>query len=102
MIKSQEPKYDCVGGKLVNRATRDAIPDGEPVFILRAKDTCAILALQHYRELCANGDHRNIVLSRIKEFEQFRMDNPEKMGEPDTVLKVNYEETGFEDSETSL
>jgi len=102
MLVSQESKYDCVGGKLINRKTREPIPDGEPVFILRAKDRKASAALFYYMNLCENGAHVNLIRQRLSAFRDFEFHHRDKMGEPDTALIVNPLETGFEDSETSL
>ena len=36
-----EPKYQIVGDKIVNRASGEAIPEDEPVIIFRARDVHA-------------------------------------------------------------
>jgi hypothetical protein len=50
MKQSQNSKYTVQGGKIINRQTRQAIPDNEPVFILRARDENARRVLSYYME----------------------------------------------------
>jgi len=81
----QERKYTVAGGKIVNRATGKAIPDDEPIMIFRAKDMKAIQAIEHYRELCADETHRNVVAGRIIDFQIFADTHPYRMSvEPDS------------------
>lgn len=83
----QEPKYAAVDGVLVNRATGKAIPDDEPVFVLRAKDVHAVYALRAYLEACyivPNDEHIDAVLRRIAEFENFSNEHGERMKLPYT------------------
>ena len=81
---TQEPKYDCIGGKLVNRATGVAIPDDEPVFVLRAKDRCARAAIEHYLKQVTDQLHRAVVQSRLTDFQRFASHNPSLMKQPDS------------------
>jgi hypothetical protein len=101
----QEPKYEAVGefyeehdsrlgglrgkhhrvvGQLVNRATGEAIPDDEPVFVFRARDKHAAMALAAYHNLCADQAHRDIVQKRIEDFVRFANAHPDRMKEPDS------------------
>jgi len=98
MIKSQEPKYDCVNGKLVNRATHEAIPDDEPVFVFRAKDIHSVSVLYFYIGFFFRDSvHRRKIQERVIAFEKFQRENPEKVGEPDTTETVDPLDTGFND-----
>lgn len=102
MNKTQEPKYDAVafadsgraGGvsqvalgyrtALVNRVSGKAIPHDEPVFILRARDVHAVRAIEHYRGLCHDEDHKAFVAARVLQFQDFAEKHPERMKEPDS------------------
>lgn len=84
MQKTQEPKYDAVNGKLVNRSTGIAIPDDEPVFVFRAKDVHAREALEAYACVLKPGLHRDVICQRIADFAKFAYDNPDRMKEPDS------------------
>jgi hypothetical protein len=94
--QSQEPKYTVSrkDGRLVNRSTGIAIPDDEPVFVLRAKDRNARGALDAYMGACTSANHRAVVKSRMLDFEAFASAHPERMKEPDSSLQdqaVNVE-----------
>lgn len=79
---AEDPKYEFRDGKFFNRKTGEAIPDEEPVFIMRAKDFHAVPTLYGYLSMCLNESHRQVILDRIQEFDQFRSDYPERMKEP--------------------
>lgn len=91
---NQEPKYEIKEGKLVNRQSGVAIPDDEPVFILRAQDKHAAEAIEAYYEILAEaeaGEGETItdetleaVDARVVQFEKFAIKHPSRMKEPDT------------------
>lgn len=85
MFQAQEPKYMALGSQIVNRATRQPIPTSEPVFIFRAKDSLALVALQAYAAAGLTDVHRKMVDARITEFERFAHNNPDKMALPGTA-----------------
>ena len=87
MDAKQEPKYRAEAGRIINRASGEAIPDDEPVFILRARDATAVATLLHYYQghrLCQNDQHADAVLQRLRDFQQFQREHPERMKYPDT------------------
>lgn len=94
MRVEQEPKYDVTDqGQIVNRVSGQPIPDDEPVFIFRARDLFAASALNAYlRALCAadsevvGHDHRHAIRTRVRDFERFALQNPDRMKVPDTVI----------------
>lgn len=92
MLKSQESKFDAVDGKLVNRATGVAIPDDEPVFVLRAKDSRALQALWSYLNVCKDDYHRAAIRARIKQFTVFAANHPDRMQEPTTEEGLTSED----------
>lgn len=89
MDERQEPKYfGGKDGRIYNRASGEAIPDDEPVFILRARDTTAVATLLHYyhgHRLCQNDRHADAVLQRLRDFQRFQREHPERMKYPDTA-----------------
>ena len=81
---TQEPKYTVnAEGRLINRATGIAIPDDEPVFILRAKDAKAYRALDAYLQFVGRT-HAVTVEKRLNQFIDFSTNNADRMKEPDT------------------
>jgi hypothetical protein len=84
----QEPKYTINGSAIVNRASGEEIPFDEPVFILRARDTTAVATLLHYYQghrLCQNDQHADAVLQRLRDFQRFQREHPQRMKYPDTA-----------------
>jgi hypothetical protein len=81
---AQEPKYTVNGSHIVNRASGEAIPHDEPVFIFRARDKLAVRALLDYAARCT-GEHFSAVRKRVKHFRAFASWHPERMKQPDTA-----------------
>lgn len=82
---SQEPKYSVNAFAIINRATSQAIPHDEPVFIFRARDVHATYGLKAYASRCGETAHALAVGERIEAFEQFAKNNPDRMKTPDTA-----------------
>lgn len=80
---SQEPKYDFLEGRVVNRATQVPIPDDEPLVIFRAKDIHSVQALGVYMEICQNAAHKRVIQKRIEDFKSYQDEHPELVREPD-------------------
>lgn len=91
MKVEQEPKFYAVDGHLVNRATGEPIPDDEPVFVLRAKDWCALPALMAYSELVTDDAHRRAVEARIEQFREFSETHSREMKLPYTDPSCVYQ-----------
>jgi len=87
MDAKQEPKYESCAGRIFNRASGQAIPDDEPVFIFRARDIHAREALEAYACVLDPGQHRDAVVQRIADFARFSADHPERMKQPDTAFQ---------------
>lgn len=81
----QEPKYTTNGHALVNRASGEAIPADEPVFVFRARDVHAREAIEAYACVLLPGLHRDKVCERIADFARFAYANPRRMKVPDTA-----------------
>ena len=84
MKVAQEPKFDAVRGRIVNRDTGVMIPEDEPVFIFRAKDKHLLKVLREYKKLCTNGNHKKTIQARINQVAAFQRENKELTGEPDS------------------
>lgn len=85
MHVAQEPKYTTdQEGRIINRATGQAIPDDEPVFIFRARDIHAVKALHAYLDACNDPAHIMAISARIVHFQEFQAAHPDRMKEPDS------------------
>lgn len=80
----QEPKYTTDGHSIVNRASGEAIPPDEPVFVFRGRDIHAREALEAYACVLTPGAHRDAVVARIADFAGFAYAHPERMKAPET------------------
>lgn len=80
----QDPKYRFENFRVFNRFTNEQIPDDEPVFVFRARDTKSIRVLIDYATACDNPDHQGAVLKRVADFLEWQRINPGKVKEPDT------------------
>lgn len=69
-------------GRLVKKSTGKPIPNDEPVFIFRAKDRKAVVAIMAYVMVLDDLDQREEVLKSVKLFTEFQRNHPERMGEP--------------------
>ncbi len=77
-----ERKYKIKNNQIVKRDGEIAIPDDEPLFIFRAKDRKALIALCCYNMVLDNLDQKAAVTKSIEDFRDFQERNSEKMGEP--------------------
>lgn len=89
-MQKLDGKFSIDGERIVNTVTGEAIPDDEPLFILRGRDRLAILALREYWSLCERDhclkSHIQGVEERIDAFlqfsmKQFRMKQPGSSGD---------------------
>jgi hypothetical protein len=87
----QESKYQVCRetGRIVNRETGEAIPDDEPIIILRAKDVHAAPTIRRYVDLVneARGSkpsvHMDSCFGRYQSFVEFARAHPQRMKQPD-------------------
>jgi hypothetical protein len=80
-------EYDERSGiQIVNAASGEAIPEDEPKFLLRGRDTLSFLLLLRYYSLCeeegCTPHHMKGVSRASEEFAQFRRNNPGRMKQP--------------------
>lgn len=91
MEAKQEPKYRITNhGQLVNRQSSEAIPDDEPVFVLRAKDRHAAKLLGIYQGMVLDPTHRQAISLRATQFADWALAHPNRMKEPDTILTDDW------------
>lgn len=82
----QDRKYKFRMDAVQNRASGEIIPADEPVFVLRARDIHALDVLMMYYNTVASPEHQTAIAVRIKDFQDFKNNNPNKMKQPDTDL----------------
>lgn len=96
-----ESKYH-IFGPVINKETGNEIPPDEPIFVLRAKDKNALLAIRTYRFLCDKHyqgappceAHLAAIDQVIKGFEVWQGNNADKMKNPDSIEKKEDNSNG--------
>lgn len=88
-MKTQDPKFTIEDNRLHGQS--GIVPDDEPLFILRGRDSTALRALEIYFEVVTNNDsiqadHVHALRRRLHDFEHFRDAHPDRMKTPDTNL----------------
>lgn len=79
-------KYAFKDGQILNLATHKPIPAGEPVFVLRAQDKVAHIALAVYLQALPDNDHKHAVEAAFADFKAWAYANPAAMKAPDTHI----------------
>lgn len=77
-----ERKYKLVNNQVVKRADGVPVPEDEPLFIFRGKDSKALSILIAYHALLDNLEQKAEVKLCIQDFKNFQVQNPDKMAEP--------------------
>jgi hypothetical protein len=71
---------------LVKMSNGEAIPEDEPIFILRGRDVLAVQTLAYYLEISAehgcNDYHQQKVSEAIERFTSYEIDHPDVMKTP--------------------
>lgn len=82
----QEPKYQFQDGRIINRASGQAIPLDEPVMVFRGRDIHAVALLSAYLDAIQGGPSQHIraVEARLAAFQNFALTHPDRMRQPDT------------------
>lgn len=78
-----ESKYEIPSA--ISRRTSQPIPQGEPVFLIRAKDKHAVDVLGIYMSLCQEVEHRQAVNDVIRKFVSWQHINDVKVCEPSSL-----------------
>lgn len=99
----QEPKYeieiidsyeDIPTARIINRRTRQPIPDDEPILILRAQDCYAAAVLSDYANRLPAGMHKEAVSCRAIQFSNWADEHPDRMKEPTTEITPDWTTSG--------
>lgn len=77
MLHPQMPRHGVSTDKIVNRQNAEALPTGEPTFILRASDPIALRALTAYLSATEDPKRAKAVAARIEDFKRFGREHPE-------------------------
>jgi len=91
-MSKNDPKYNFIGGHIINEASGLPVPDDEPCMVFRARDIWAVHAIESYLSDIELGigekdtPHVTAVKERIEAFRRFARDNRDRMKEPDTEL----------------
>lgn len=88
VMTPQDPKYGIRNDGLYNRASGQLIPDDEPIFIFRARDSHAVNVLADYARRVKDGGHASAVWARVEDFKKFWDEHPDQMKEPDTAPAI--------------
>lgn len=87
-----ECKFEIKENRLVKKSNGEAIPDDEPVFVLRARDVLAIALLASYYDLSmeqgCNSYHMDMLRRTTEAFVQFASDHPERMKQPSVTRGI--------------
>lgn len=82
-----EPGVTEPCARLVNKASGKPIPHDEPVFILRAQDRTANIAIHQYQNAAfpteQSDEHFSAVGRRLGDFIDFAINHPDRMKWPD-------------------
>jgi hypothetical protein len=85
-VKRIDSKFHIDGDRIVKTANGEAIPEDEPLFLMRARDRLAIPMLRIYEQLSrvdgCNDYHFDKLSRTIGEFEDFARTNPGRMKQP--------------------
>lgn len=83
-------RFHIEDGKLIKTSNGQAIPDDEPVVILRGRDHLALPMLRIYRILSIIDKVTLYFLAEqdktIADFEQFAQEHPERMKQPGITM----------------
>jgi hypothetical protein len=85
-VRNLDGKFSIDGDRVIKTSNGEAIPDDEPVFLLRARDHLAIPLLEIYNQLSivdgCNEYHFDALNKTIAKFAQFSRLNPGRMKQP--------------------
>lgn len=76
---TQDPKYTTNGTHIIDRATGEAIPHDEPVFIFRASETNACSTIGDHANRCSTMAEVRAVEERFIQFGDWAEANPQRM-----------------------
>jgi hypothetical protein len=85
-VRRIDSKYHISDDGQIVKVNGVAIPEDEPLFLLRGKDKVALQTLREYRKHCITSncvaEHIDGIDQMIAVFEQFWLAHPERMKRP--------------------
>lgn len=72
MKPPQEPEYDILNDRLIERRTGQPIPEDEPVLIVRASEKGVLALICRYLMDCESGQKRVMAIKKSILFREFR------------------------------
>lgn len=80
-MKKLNDMFSIDGERLIKTSNGQPVSEDEPVFILRARDACAIRTLLYYSELCeiSPEDRRKSLAAVIRAFQNYANTHPTKI-----------------------
>lgn len=91
-MKRIDGKFSIAGEMIVKTTSGEAIPEDEPLFLLRARDRLALPLLRVYEQLSlvdgCNTYHFAALLKTIAEFEEFTRLHGDRMKQPSITRGV--------------
>jgi hypothetical protein len=88
-------KFGIRDEQIINLVSGEAVPEDEPLFLLRARDRHAYDTLMHYLHLCegdCNDLHLEGIKQRIRKFTDFASAHPERMKQPGVTRHLKLDE----------
>lgn len=86
VLRKIDNKFGTDGRRIFNLISQEEIPEDEPLFLLRARDSNATGGLRGYQVACedsrCNELHLAGIQKVIKQFREFRDAHPDRMKEP--------------------
>lgn len=81
-----DPRYHIEGNQIIKTSNGTVIPEDEPTIIFRARDWLTVPLLYAYYELACDDkcvqEHLDGIQERIREFEKFAVEHPDRMKQP--------------------
>jgi hypothetical protein len=94
MTRKIDGKFSTDGVRIFNTVSGEAIPDDEPLFLLRARDVYALAAIDAYQEATqgkTNELHQAGIQQVREKFCQFAAYRSERMKEPGVTRDLKLE-----------
>lgn len=78
--------FEILSDCLVSKTKGETVPEDEPVFVLRARDSKALSTIRCYQSLFTPTSHDwKTVQAVLDDFSEFRQKFPEEMSEPEDL-----------------
>lgn len=94
MERKLDGKFSIRGWQIVNTVSGEAIPEDEPLFLLRGRDHLALVAIHAYQGACeaeCNELHMAGIQQVREKFCQFAAYHPERMKQPGITKHLKLE-----------